>query len=169
MIIASIAAGVFIAAFIVHWIIWRVRMPARQSAALLAIFMGTLLLALAGMVVLPAVTHLPPMRFWACLHVAIFHTAMTLAYLVAYTGIEERSPSMALLTHVAQAGGQGRTREELVAVLKGFDPVHRRLASMLRDKMTTEETGVYSLTPKGRHWASVFSTWRRLIGISKGG
>ena len=61
--------------------------------------------------------------------------ALSLAYIVAYTAIEGRSPSMALLVYVADARGQGRTREELESLLRGENPVAARLEAMLRDSM----------------------------------
>jgi hypothetical protein len=101
--------------------------------------------------------------------VVIFHVAMSLAYVVAYSAIEERSPSQTLVAHVADFQGKGRTREELVQVLKGLAPVESRLSAMLRDNMVSEIDGVYHLTPKGWKWAKVFSCWRRLLGMGKGG
>lgn len=114
---AGLAVGLFLAAFLLHWIIWRITIPRRQSAALLVILLGTLPVGLAAVTYVPALRPLGPLSPWQCLHVAIFHVTMSLGYVVAYSALEERSPSMTLLTFVADAGTQGRTLHELKAVL----------------------------------------------------
>jgi len=166
---AVLAANLLFVAFLIHWILWRVRIPRRQTAALLIIFLGTLPIGLVAVVFLPALKGLGPLGLWPCLHVVIFQVAMSLAYVVAYSAIEERSPSMTLVLHVADAGPKGRSREELMAVLKEALPVECRLDALVRDGMVVESQGLYRLTGKGRAWARLFSWWRRALRIGKGG
>jgi len=166
---AGLAVGLFLAAFLLHWIIWRITIPRRQSAALLVILLGTLPVGLAAVTYVPALRPLGPLSPWQCLHVAIFHVTMSLGYVVAYSALEERSPSMTLLTFVADAGTQGRTLHELKAVLASAQPVENRLRAMLRDHMVVETPTSYQLTAKGRIWAQVFSRWLRLMGMTRGG
>ncbi|MEN6494376.1 MAG: hypothetical protein ABFD16_08795 [Thermoguttaceae bacterium] len=167
--IASVAIGLFCAAFLVHWLVWRIHVPRRQSAAILLILLAMLPLGLAVMAFVPPGQAWTPRGVWEYLHVAIFHVAMTLAYVVAYSALEDRSPSMTILVHVANAKGAGRTREELVAILKGRRPVERRFEALVRDNMVEEVDGVYRLTSKGKQWAWTFLQWRRLLKMDKGG
>lgn len=169
MVIACFAFALFALAFVLHWVWWRVKLPQRQSAALLLLFTLVLAVGLAASQwgVLPA--GWGPRGFWPCLQVAIFHIAMTLAYIIAYSALEERSPSMTLLVHVADARGAGRTREELYAALSGVTPIESRLIAMTRDQMVTAVEQGYRITPKGRAWAATFGTWRRMIRLRKGG
>lgn len=167
--IASVAIGLFCAAFLVHWLVWRIHIPRRQSASILLILLAMLPVGLAALAFVPAGQAWAPQGFWEYLHVAIFHVAMTLAYVVAYSALEDRSPSMTILVHVANAKGAGRTREELVAILQGRRPVERRFEALIRDKMVDEVDGVYQLTSKGKQWAWVFLQWRRLLKMDKGG
>ncbi len=160
-----LAFGLFGFAFAIHWLIWRVCLPRRQTAALLAIFMGIWLLAIVVAFLWP--TH--PVGWWQGVQVSLFHIATALAYIVAYSAIEERSPSMTLVTFVADAREVGRTREEMLVVLQGFEPLSRRLAAMVRDGMIAEDADRYVLTAKGRQWVWVLSNWRRLMGRGKGG
>ena len=165
--VLAIALACSAAGFLVHWLVWRVRIPVRQTAWLLAIFSGTLAAALASSPWWP-----PAWRFanvWEVLHVALFHVAAMLAYVVAYSAIEERSPSMTILSRVADAGGRGQSREELQAILVDVSPVEIRLAAMLRDGMLREEAGRLVLTAKGRAWAATFTTWRRILRFELGG
>src|SRR5579862_3987265 len=102
--VAGFAVGLFLVAFLVHWLIWRIRIPHRQTAALLAIFFGFLPIGLAAMQALFRAMDWPDFNGWELLHISIFHTALSLAYIVVYSALEERSPSMTVLLHLAAAG-----------------------------------------------------------------
>lgn len=165
---AILAVGVFAAAFFLHLAWWRIALPRRQTAMLLVVFFGVLVAWL-------ALSHVMPGRWftaadrWQAIHVAIFHTACALAYIVAYSALEHRSPSMTLLVAVADSDGTGCTPAELRGLLAGASPVEVRLAAMLHEGMITQDGDGYRLAPKGRAWAAVLSTWRRLLGMPRGG
>jgi hypothetical protein len=165
--ILTIAIGLSATAFLAHWLLWRVRIPVRQTAALLAIFSATLVIGLAS-----SPWWSPAWRFtnaWEVLHVSIFHVAAMLAYVVAYSALEERSPSMTILSRVADSGSRGQSRDELQAMLVNVSPVEIRLAAMVRDGMVRDDAGMIVLTNKGWAWANTFSTWRRLLRFQLGG
>lgn len=159
------------AAFLAHWLWWRVRIPRRQTAAILATFSLVLLVGLAAtwgpLAVLPSGFRLR--SFWEVLHVAGSHIAVMLAYVVAYSAIEERSPSMTILSRVATAGPGGTSRLELESLLRNVSPVEIRIAAMLRDGMVRNQGGRLALTTKGMGWAATFATLRRFLGFAKGG
>jgi hypothetical protein len=167
--IAAVAIGLFGVSFFVHWTVWRIHMPRRHTAAILLIMLSMLPVGLLVLAFVPAVQTWAPQGVWEYLHVAMFHVAMTLAYVVAYSALEDRSPSMTLLAYVADAKTAGRTREELFAVLQRRRPVEGRIEAMLRDNMVVETDGVYRLTPKGRQWAWVFRQWRLWLKMDQGG
>ena len=167
--IAALALILFLAAFVLHWIVWRIRVPRRQSAALLIILLATLPAGLALVTFVPVLQILRPHGFWEVVQVCIFHVAMTLAYVVAYSAIEGRSPSMTLLTYVADARGCGRTRAELQAALRGDDPVSLRLGALQGDHLIVQENSEYVLTAKGRAWSRCFGIFRNLLNMEKGG
>jgi hypothetical protein len=165
---ALLAFAVFATAFVVHLAWWRISLPRRQTAALLGLFFAVLFAWL-------AVSHfMPGRRFtatdrWEAIHVAVFHTACTLAYVVAYSALEHRSPSMTLLVAVADAGDTGCSPEELRGLLTGASPVEVRLDAMVHDRMIARDGDGYRLAAKGRAWATVLSAWRRLLGMPPGG
>lgn len=167
--IAVLALTLFPAALALHWAVWRIRIPRRQSAALLAILLGALPAGLALVSFVPALQILRPHGFWEVVQVCTFHVAMSLAYVVAYSAIEGRSPSMTLLTCVADARGHGRTRAELQTALCGDDPVTLRLRALLNDGLIVEEDGELVLTAKGWAWSRCFGTFRNLLNMKKGG
>lgn len=165
---ALLAVGVFAAAFVMHLVWWRISLPRRQTAVLLGLFFAVLGAWL-------AVSHVVPGRWftaadrWQAIHVVVFHTACTLAYVVAYSALEHRSPSMTLLVAVADAGIEGCTPDELRGLLAGASPVEVRLEAMVQDGMLTPEGDGYRLAAKGHAWATVLSSWRRLLGMPPGG
>jgi hypothetical protein len=165
-----IASLTTLSSFIVHWLLWRIQIPKRQSAWLLTVFMSVMLAAWA-LCSRPFIEARGwglewPLQF---IHMGVFHVAMTLGYIVAYSAIEEQSPSMALLTWIADAGAFGRNREEVVQRLCQSSPIDNRLQAMLRDRMITMSGDSYTLTGKGRRWAFVFTLWSRVAHIPRGG
>jgi hypothetical protein len=167
--VLSVAVVLLGSAFLVHWLVWRLAMPRRQTAALLAIFLAVLAvgipLAVRGIPAPELALHGP----WECLHVAIVHVAVALAYVVVYSALEERSPSMTILSFVNEAGAAGRSREEIARVLRGASPVEIRLDAAVRDRMLAETGGLCTLTPKGRAWASSYEWLRNFLGFTRGG
>lgn len=163
----------FIAAlgFWIHWIWWRIRIPERQTFALLATF--SLVLAVGLVATTGVIAIIPPAwrltNAWEVLHVTCFHVAAMLAYVVAYSAIEERSPSMTILSRVAATGADGASRQELEGLLQRASPVDVRLNAMLRDGMVRSDGDRLALTAKGLAWARVFSTCRRMLAFPKGG
>jgi hypothetical protein len=165
---ALLAVGVFGAAFLVHLVWWRIALPRRQTAALLGVFFGVLVFWLAASHFLPGRWFTAADR-WQAIHVAVFHTACALAYIVAYSALEHRSPSMTLLVAVADAGRDGCTPEDLRGLLAGASPVEIRLDAMVHEGMVTRDGDGYRLAAKGLAWATVLSNWRRLLGMPPGG
>jgi hypothetical protein len=167
--VAVFAAGLFLLAFVLHWSLWRLRVPRRQTAALLLIFLGVLPVGLAVGILAPGLRGVAPAGGWEVLHVAVFHVAVSLAYVVTYSALEEHSPSLTLVKYVAAAGARGCCRADLHARIDNSIIVHSRLRAMVRDRMAEEAGGVYRLTPKGRLWLSLFGFWRRLARLHTGG
>jgi hypothetical protein len=162
------ASALFAVAFLIHLVVWRFRLPGRQSAALLAIFTGCLVCWLGAAWIAPGNPTAPRSGIEA-VHVALVHVALTLAYVVAYSAIEHRSPSMTLLLAAAASGTRGLTREQLRGLLVAALPVESRLEAMVREGMLASGPDGYLLTPKGRAWEGVLGGWRRLLGLPRGG
>lgn len=165
----GLALTLFFAAFVLHWVLWRIRVPRRQSAVLLAVLLAALPAGLAAVSLIPALQSLRPQGFWELMQVGTFHISMSLAYVVAYSAIEGRSPSMTLLGFVADARGRGRSRAELEAILRSEDPATARREALVRDGLIAVDGNEYVLTEKGRAWARCFGAFRNLLKMNKGG
>lgn len=169
MTLTCFSCALFAVAFTLHWLWWRIRIPRRQTATLLGIFFGTLVLGLVLADTIPTLRPWKPTDIWQILHVVLFHTAFSLAYVIAYSALEERSPSMTLLVAVADAEPGGLVEDDLFRVLSGMSPLESRLTALVRDRMLEFDGTRYKLTAKGTAWAGVLGGWRRLVGLPKGG
>ena len=166
--IALFSFALFIAAFAVHWLLWRLWRPKRQIVSLLYLFKGPLA------VVLLLSYRLFPAPFWPVgikqwLHVALFYEAVSLAYIVAFSALEQDSPSMTIVVFVADAKGQGQHREELYNLIGQDFIIGYRFESMVHGQLIEKVGDVYRLTPKGAMWAKLFLAYRRLFRLRLGG
>lgn len=166
--LALFSAALFLFAFAVHWLIWRIRIPRRQTPALLLVFVGTLPVGLIAIIVVPAL-HAPVTSGPALVLVSLFHISAAFVYIILYSALEEQSPTLSLVKFVADARQAGRTRAELHAHLEAIQTLQSRLEAMLRDGLICETEGVYRLTSKGQSWARVFRWWRGVLNIGVGG
>lgn len=166
--VALFAVTLFLAAFFVHWLLWHIRLPKRHTATLLVVFMGSLAVA----IVLGAWVGddaFWPQGFWEWAQVAVFHVAVSLAYIVLYSGLEENSPSLTIYAFVAEAGGQGRVVDDVYGIITDDMFIHSRMRAMVRDGLLCERDGAFHLTPKGVVWARVFGVARSILSMNKGG
>lgn len=168
-----VATGTALAAFALHLLAWRVRLPERHTRVILAIFFGTLAVAL---LLLPRIAARWPALGIPCpvpgasyVAIAGFVTAVTLAYMITYTVVEVDSPSLVMALAIHRAGPSGLPEAEFDRTMNDDLLVEPRIRDMVRDGLVREEGGLYRLTPKGDRMARLFILHRRLLGAGKGG
>lgn len=162
--------GLFVVAFVIHWMWWRVRLPRRQTFALFMIFLGALPAVVGLHFLVPGLPLSWPQNCWEWLHVCELHMSVALGYIVLYSALEENSPSLTIIGFVFEAGSTGRTPAEVFGLINDDLILRSRLHAMLRDGLVCQTDGLYRLTPKGQVWVRVFSVFRRrLLGRDKGG
>jgi hypothetical protein len=166
--IVLFSVTLFTSVFLLHWLLWRLWIPKRQIISLLYLFEG----ALAAILVLAwFVPQLPiwPEGPWPWLHVILFYEAIALAYIQVYSSLEQDSASLTIVVFVADAGGQGRTRDELYRLIDQDFIIGYRFQSMLHGGLVVKTGDVYRLTPKGEFWAQLFRCYRWLFRLRMGG
>jgi hypothetical protein len=165
------AGGLFAAALLIHWLIWRLRRPQRVAATLLLIFFSTLGAGLLLAPHLPWLDRFAPTELWPILHVCLFHSACTMAYMITYSALEQDSPTLTIIAYVAAAPGLGRSRADLLTLVSDQQIVGARFEALCASGLITpgSQVGAYVLTMKGRRWALLFSGFRRLYRLQKGG
>ena len=165
---------IFCLAFFVHLIVWRIRIPGRQTKVLKQIFAYTLLASLFVIWCLSAfilkLGLFELLNFFEYLHISLFYLALTLAYIVTYSGMEVDSPSLVMTMKIAAAGTEGLSKEEFDESLPDDILVKPRVRDLVRDEMVTLNGEKHRITTKGVILAQLFIFYRKLLGITlKGG
>lgn len=131
--------------FLIHLVWWRVRLPRRQRAALLGLFVvGGILLSPAAAWVVQAVG-LPGLSWIQWLNVALGVLAFALAYVVTYSALEADSPTLSLMRHIGEQGEAGAGTGELAAFMGRRPFVAARLSALMEEGMLVEDAGRYRL------------------------
>lgn len=163
---------VFFSFFLLHLAVWKVRLPSRQTKTLLFLLFSGLAAALAFFRLFPALTLLgfsPPAGPPENLAVAVYVTSLILAYTITYSAVEADSPTLVMIKTIADAGEKGIAKADFFSALNDEVLVAPRLRDLLTDKMAELLDGKYALTPKGRLFAALFTYYRALLGLGKGG
>lgn len=156
-------SGLFAAAFCLHLALWRVRAPRRQIKALLRLFFGALAAALLlGWAAGPAALRFAPAE---ALHLLLFYTGLTLAYIITYSAVQVDSPSLVIVAAIAAGGGAGLGRDALFAGLTDEILVRPRLEDLVRDEVVAFDGAVYRMCPRGSRFLALIVGWRRLMGL----
>ncbi|MBI4349904.1 MAG: hypothetical protein HY550_00550 [Elusimicrobia bacterium] len=163
---------VFFFFFLLHFIVWKIKLPARQTRGLLLVLFGGLAASLAAFGLFPSLSLLgvpAPAGLPENLAVALYVSSLILAYMITYSAIEADSPTLVMIRTIADAGEDGMAKEDLLAALNNGVLIEPRLRDLLTDRMAALVGGKYALTPKGRLFARLFTAHRRLLGLGKGG
>lgn len=162
----------FCVAFFLHILIWKLHLPRRQTRTLLQIFFGTLLIGLFTLWSAKYVSQFDasiPRNFSEYLHIALFVTSLTLAYMITYSALEADSPSLVIVMNIANAGLDGLKTTEFEQLMTNDILIIPRIQDLLRDKMVYMEGEKYKLTAKGMLFARIFIIYRQLLNVSQKG
>ncbi len=168
-----LASGTVILAFAVHVLVWKIRLPRKQTRAIILIFFGVLaavvitLPRIAGM--LPVLGLREPVPLPVYLNIICFVVSIALAYMITYSAVEVDSPSLIMVLAIYRAGDAGLAVRHFNEILNDALLVEPRIRDLEFDRMATRNGEVYQLTAKGRLMARIFILHRRLLGAGKGG
>lgn len=173
MTVLIIGLALFFSAFSFHLLIWRIRIPNRQTKTLLFIFFGILALWLISSLLSPVIFSqlgLPvPANPYEYFHIALFFISLTLAYMITYSAIEVDSPSLVMVKIIADAGPEGLLKSKFEELMTEDILVKPRIRDLLRDKMVKLDGEVFSITPKGTNFVRIFIFYRKLLKAPLGG
>ena len=172
--VLEIGLFLFFLAFLLHLIIWKVRMPKRQTKTILQIFFGVLI---SGIIFLyikqPALLKGDFFSFESFIeyfHISIFFTSLTLGYIITYSALEADSPSLVMIMLILDAGPSGLDIGAFTQRLNDDLLVKPRIEDLLRDKLVCMDGEKYLLTPKGNSFVTIITFYRKLINLPvKGG
>lgn len=156
-------AIIFIFAFFVHFLIWRISLPKKNhTLCLLNIFFGIFIAS----IFLKFVSLPKPADYW---RLFLLHGSLTLAYIVTYSAIEVDSPSLVILLNIAKSSSGGLSKERLSGIMSNEMLVVPRITDLVDDKMVLIDKDKYKLSSKGVLLINVFIFFRELLKASKGG
>jgi len=172
MLIFFSGTGVFLFAFIVHLIIWRICVPERQLKVLLTLFTGvfafTVVTSILVQIVLPykLIPFPLPSQLTEYIHIGLLYVSLSMVYIEFFTALDADSPSIFIILAIAQEGGKGMKETDLQAMLKPLKEniiIMSRIGNMLRDEMICEKDGKYIITQKGMFFIFLNKIYRWLV------
>lgn len=156
--------GLFGFAWLLHLMWWRWRLPRNHTGALLVVFAAAPLIA-ALLWMASGGSH------WVGLRdipgMALLYLGAVGCYLIAYTAIEETSPSLAIFGTLRAAGDAGCTREELSGVITDGNFIKPRLDALRRDGILVAAADGHTLSPRGKKAAHLAMLVSRMFSIEK--
>ena len=163
----------FFGAFFFQLIIWKIRLPDRQSKVLLQIFcfifIGGLFTIWAARLEFQPLGILPPQGLSEYLHVGLFFMSFTFSYLITYSAVEVDSPSLIMILAIQNAGENGLTKEEFERSNTDNILTLPRINDLVHDKIAYLQGGKYQLTSKGFLLARIFNSYRKLLNLTAQG
>jgi len=140
--------GLFVLALIIHLAWWRIRLPEKRGQALMLVFLVTplLFLPLAGWFVFS----------WAELTaVGMLYFSSAAAYVISYAGVEETSPSLAMIRALEVSGERGCLLDDFRMLITDERFFLPRLEALVRSGVLVLDNQGWRLTPRGRRMAQL--------------
>lgn len=150
----------FLTAFLIHLLIWRIHTPGNHTKFLLGVFTATFA---CGVLV---IRHFEPYEY---LRLFILYGALALAYIVTYSAIEVDSPSLLILMAIGKNAKEGLGIKTLNEIMTDEILVKPRVADLLNGGIAYMDKDRYVLTPRGVRLARLFIFYRRLMNMGMGG
>ena len=173
MMVLLFGTALFALAFVIHFIVWKIQLPRRQTKVLLLIFFSTLLLGTMGFWFSPASFRVLGLAFPKSLpeyiHISLYFIALTIAYIITYSAIEADSPTLVMVLRIDRSGSEGLKKETFEAEMSDDLLIKPRVRDLLVAKMTVLDGGIYRLTHKGKMFVKIFILYRKLLNAPKGG
>ena len=149
----TFGAGLFIIAILAHIAIWRFRLPKNHIKALILIFAITLS---AGLL-------FSKRAEFEIFSAAFLYISLALAYIASYPAIEADSPSISIISMIANAGSKGQSKEDIESAMGDDILILPRLNDLLKSRLISLNEGRYALMPRGRIAVRIFALSRKLL------
>ena len=148
-------------------LLWRLWIPARQIRALLVIFLLVPLLAVAGALIAGVPACLAALTAPEITRLVIFSVSCYLVYFVLYSAVEEKSPTLSIVSYVARKGECSEA--DLFGQFGKGSELSQRIELLTLSKLVECDDAGYRLTPGGWRFATLFDAANRLFGLELGG
>jgi hypothetical protein len=166
--LAFTAFGLFLTAFLIHLLWWRIRLPKRQLPTLLKWSVLFFPLGLGGLNLCgqwPASLFTSP----ATVVVGLLYFSLTITYVITYSALEGDSPTLSLMRWIARHP-QGVSEKELESFIASRPFIEARLKALEADGLTEERNGAVFIKGRPSLFFRIVLGWRALYGpIERGG
>lgn len=162
----------FIAALLIHLVIWRLHLPRKQTNALLLIFSLVLVSGISAILAYPGLikwSFYPALSFFEIFQLFLLYTTLAVSYILSYPAIEADSPTLIIMRAVFESGAAGLDKTSLKRIADNDLLILPRIKDMVSDNMVYLKDGKYRLKTKGLIMAKTFSFYRNIIRGGKGG
>jgi hypothetical protein len=149
---------------LIHLALWRARRPRGEYAALVVLAAAVLAATLALFACLGASAGL-----LEHLTTVVLYGAFFAAYITTYSAVQADSPTMAMLLRIDEAGARGMAHAEIVAAFDDEVLVMPRLTDLVAGGFVEDGGARYRIAARGRALVRPQLTFRRLLGMEKGG
>jgi len=166
MTVLLVGVTLLASSFATQLVLFRVRLPRRQTPALLAVYASVPLLVIG---VALGTNHGLQLPAPEAVRLGLFYVSFALAYIVLHSAIEMQSPTLAIVSYVAKTGATGCSDEELFARFGRGVQLSERLALMESGGLIQDSGDVIDLTAQGRSLAMLFERAGRIFGLAMGG
>jgi hypothetical protein len=165
--VLSVGTGLLALSFIVQVVLWRLALPRKQTAALLFLFLIVPLIVFDAAAVSGHAIRLSPAELTRAI---LLYVSCSLAYIVLYSAIENQSPTLAIVSHLATVGAAGCTDPEIFTQFGTEDTLSNRVLAMQQGGWVSRDGDTMRLTPQGRFYARLFQCGSSVVGLGmKGG
>ncbi|MDR4503626.1 MAG: hypothetical protein MRK01_02395 [Candidatus Scalindua sp.] len=173
MTILFYGSTLFVIALIMHFVLWRIRLPKRQTKILCLIFFVVLASGSTFFFLYPDAIALfaihTPVTIFEHFQIWQYYGILTLAYINTYSAIEVDSPSLLIVEKISKASGAGLSRETMGEQMDDSILVKPRLNDLITHKIAQLSGGKYRLKAKGIFMACIITFYRNLMRVGKGG
>lgn len=145
--------------WILHFVLWRVRLPKAQLKTLLIIF----LLVWAAVVVAVCLSEAALSGVLWILYFSLIYWSAALCYVITYSAMEGDSPTLSLTRHLHRRGEEGVSHEEIEEFFRQRPFVGARVKALVTDNVFIEEEGGYRLSPGSYVFFRVILGYRRVV------
>lgn len=175
----ALGLGLFVAAWIVHAVVWRVRRPLAYPIWLPAIFISTPIgICLASLLVTAWNPQLAASAYiadfiitapWITVAGLMLYFAIAACYTCGYAGIVEYSPSAEILQAVEKHMPHGIEMNELeVPSLTEQALTGKRIYHLMASRMIEQAGSRLFLTQNGKRVVGFWNLYRAVFGIKQG-
>ncbi len=152
--------------FVIQVIVWRIKVPKRQSKWIIFININILI------VFLLIIAYQFQTFFVSSIYIfnfIIFHLIALMSYLITFSAIEADSPSLLILYLIYLQKTDGLLRDDLYHLLNDQVLIHTRINDLLVGKMAFKSDDRIYLSGKGKVMAFMFHQYRRLLKLQNYG